>query len=32
MWSETVTISALSSLYFGGMSASHLLYAGHIAA
>ncbi|WP_276607241.1 sterol carrier protein domain-containing protein [Streptomyces sp. A0958] len=26
----TITISALSSLYFGGMSARHLAYAGHI--
>ncbi|MFI1760303.1 sterol carrier protein domain-containing protein [Streptomyces sp. NPDC020571] len=28
----TITLSALSSLYFGGMSARHLAYAGHIAA
>ncbi|MEO3750766.1 GNAT family N-acetyltransferase [Streptomyces sp. B6B3] len=26
----TITLSALSSLYFGGMSAHHLAYAGHI--
>ncbi|MFG3331303.1 sterol carrier protein domain-containing protein [Streptomyces tendae] len=28
----TITLSALSSLYFGGMSAHHLAYAGHITA
>lgn len=28
----TITLSALSSLYFGGMSAHHLAHAGHIAA
>lgn len=28
----TITLSALSSLYFGGVSAHHLAYAGHIAA
>lgn len=26
----TITVSALSSLYFGGMSAHDLAYAGHI--